>query len=117
MNQSDRIKLIIKENMLKQKEFAASVDITESYISKLTKDSSINISNHLLSLIEERYGYNPEWIVNGTEPKFKTISKNEGLSDKHKKLISELEKLPEDELMAIEAFMDSLKAIKNGLKK
>ena len=35
MKLSDRIRLIISENGLKQKEFAQSIQVTESYISKL----------------------------------------------------------------------------------
>lgn len=115
MNQCDRIKLIIKENNLKQKEFASSVEISESYISKLVKDPHINISNSLLELIKEKYGYNPNWIVYGKEPKLLTKSKSDSLSDRHKKLISELERMPEEDLLAIEAFMDSLNSIKSTL--
>ena len=40
INLSDRIKLIIKENSLKQKEFAKSINVTESYISKLLRNES-----------------------------------------------------------------------------
>ena len=40
MKLSDRIRLIISENGLKQKEFAQSLQVTESYISKLLRDES-----------------------------------------------------------------------------
>ena len=116
MNQGERIKLIIKENNLKQKQFAETLEITESYVSKLIKDPSINISKQLLSSIEGKYGYNPDWITNGNEPKYSTISKSFGLSEKHKKLIAELERMPENDLLAVEAFVDSLGFLKNQLR-
>ncbi|MCM1136879.1 MAG: helix-turn-helix domain-containing protein, partial [Clostridium sp.] len=40
MNLPDRIRLIISENDLKQKEFAKSINVTESYISKLLRGES-----------------------------------------------------------------------------
>lgn len=69
MNLSDRIKIILKENHLKQKELAKELGVTESYISALLKGRNTNISQALATLIEEKYGYNSEWVLNGTEPK------------------------------------------------
>ena len=56
MKLSDRIRLIISENGLKQKEFAQSIQVTESYISKLLRDES-GVSHSTATLIEERYSY------------------------------------------------------------
>ena len=38
------------------------------------------ISQSLAVLIEEKYGYNAEWVLNGTEPKLKQVSKDKSLS-------------------------------------
>ena len=57
MNQCDRIRQILKENKLKQKQFASVIGVTESYISKLLKDPNIRLSQSLAVLIEEKYGY------------------------------------------------------------
>lgn len=54
MNQCDRLKLILQENHLKQKQLAAELGITESYISKLLKDPDIRLSQSLAALIEEK---------------------------------------------------------------
>ena len=59
MKLSDRIRLIISENGLKQKEFAQSIQVTESYISKLLRDES-GVSHSTATLIEERYGYSAD---------------------------------------------------------
>lgn len=71
MNQCERFKEILKENNLKQKQFAKDIGVTESYVSKLLKNPEINISQSLANLIEERYGYNSEWVQNGISPKSK----------------------------------------------
>jgi len=69
MNQCDRIKIILQENKLKQKQLASELGVTESYISKLLKDPNIRLSQSLASLIEEKYGYNAGWVLNNEEPK------------------------------------------------
>ena len=87
MSQCERIKQILKENTLKQKQFASTIGVSESYISKLLKDPEIRLSQSLATLIEEKYGYNAKWILDGTDPKFKQISKNKSLSEIHQKAL------------------------------
>lgn len=101
MNQCDRIKLILQENKLKQKQLASELGVTESYISKLLKDPDIHLSQSLATLIEEKYGYNAEWVLNGSEPKLRQISKNKGLSELHQKALSQLEKMNDEQIKAI----------------
>ena len=48
MNQCDRLKLILQENKLKQKQLATELGVTESYISKLLKDPNIRLSQFIL---------------------------------------------------------------------
>ena len=108
MNQCDRVRLILKENKLKQKQFALTIGVTESYISKLLKDPNIRLSQSLAVLIEEKYGYNAEWVINGTEPKLKQISKNNSLSEIHQKALAQLEKMNDEQVKAVLAFINSL---------
>lgn len=49
MNQCDRIKLILQENSLKQKQLAKEIGVSESYISKLLKDPDIGLSQTIKS--------------------------------------------------------------------
>ncbi|MFR2553574.1 MAG: helix-turn-helix domain-containing protein, partial [Clostridioides difficile] len=44
LNLSERIRLILKENHLKQKEFAKEIGVTESYISAILNGRNNNIS-------------------------------------------------------------------------
>lgn len=114
MNQCERIKLILQENHLKQKELAAEIGVTESYISKLLKDPAIRLSQSLATLIEEKYGYNADWILHGTEPKIKQFSKNKTLSQLHQKALSQLEKMNDEQIKAVLAFINSLDEIEKS---
>ena len=107
MDLSDRIRCIISENGLKQKEFAKSINVTESYISKLLRGES-GLSNSTANLIEERYGYSVNWILNGIDPKMNSKYKARNMSPIQRKLISEIEQMEEAELIAVKAFISSL---------
>lgn len=115
MNQCDRIRQILKENKLKQKEFASVIGVTESYISKLLKDPDIRLSQSLAVLIEEKYGYNAEWVLNGTEPKLKQVSKDKSLSEIHQKALAQLEKMNDEQVKAVLAFINSLDELEKSL--
>ncbi len=114
MNQCDRIGMILKENKLKQKQFAIEIGVTESYISKLLKEPQIRLSQSLASLIEEKYGYNAEWVLNGTEPKIKQISKNKSLPEIHQRALAQLEKMNVEQIKAVLAFINSLDEIEKS---
>lgn len=117
MNLSERIRLILEENHLKQKELAKETGVTESYISAILNGRNINISQSLANLIEEKYGYNNSWVLIGEEPKMKSLGKNRTLSDIHKKAILQIEKLPSEQVKAVLAFVKSLEEIENDLKR
>ena len=116
MNQCDRIRQILKENKLKQKEFASVIGVTESYISKLLKDPDIRLSQSLAVLIEEKYGYNAEWVLKGTEPKLKQVSKDKSLSEIHQKVLAQLEKMNDEQVKAVLAFINSLDELEKSLQ-
>ena len=107
MNQCDRIRQILKEHKLKQKQFASAIGVTESYISKLLKNPNIRLSQSLAVLIEEKYGYNSGWVLNGTGPKLKQISKDKSLSELQQTLLTQLEKMNDEQVKAVLAFINS----------
>jgi len=104
---SDRMRTIINESGLKQKAFAKSINVTDSYISKLMRDES-GMSNSTAMLIEQLYGYSKEWIISGQKPKMLS-GRGRNLSVLQKKIILEIEHMNGDELRAILAFIGSLK--------
>lgn len=114
MELKERISAIIKENHLKQKELAALMGVTESYVSTLLSGRNRNISVSVANLIEEKLGYNAQWLLSGDEPKYKQLSKNPNLSDIHRQFILQLEKMPESEIRAVLAFINSLDDIEKS---
>ena len=101
------MKTIINECGLMQKEFARSINVTDSYISKLIRDES-GMSFRTAMVIEQLYGYSKEWIISGREPK-KLAGRGSNLSSLQRKIIMDVEQMDEDELRALLAFIDSLK--------
>jgi len=106
---SDRVRTIIDECGLKQKAFAKSINVTDSYISKVLRDES-GMSNSTAMLIEQLYGYSKDWITAGKEPKLVT-GQGRKLSVLQKRIIMDVEQMNEDELHALFAFIESLKKI------
>lgn len=117
MNQCDRIRLILQENKLKQKELAAEIGVSESYISILLKKPEVSLSRSIAVLIEEKYGYSADWVQSGTEPKIKQVSKNRALSELHQKALAQLEKMSDGQVKAVLAFINSLDEIERALLK
>jgi len=107
----DRIAFIIKENQMKQKELAAVMGVTESYISTLLSGRNPKLSAALANLLEARLGYRAAWILTGAEPKYKTERMNHVLSDTHRRVIALIEKMPEAHVRAVLAFVDSLEKV------
>lgn len=66
-NINDRIAIILKESGKTKTAFAKSLKVSQQYISKLTKTG--NPSDILIEDICQKYGYNEEWVRNGTQPK------------------------------------------------
>ncbi len=114
MELKERISLIIKENHLKQKELAALMGVTESYVSTLLSGRNRNVSVPIANLIEEKLGYNAQWLLSGDEPKYKQLSKNPNLSDVHRQVILQLEKMSDSEIKAVLAFINSLDEIEKS---
>lgn len=115
MNQCDRIRLILQENKLKQKELAAEIGVTESYISVLLKKPEVRLSRPIAILIEEKYGYSADWILSGVEPKLKQINKHRVLSEAHQRVLAQLETMSDGQAKAVLVFINSLDDIEKSL--
>ena len=116
MELKERVAVIIKENHLKQKELAALMGVTEGYVSALLSGRNRNISATVANLLEEKLGYNAQWLLTDEEPKYKQLSRNPNLSDVHRQVILQLEKMSEGEIKAVLAFINSLDDIEKSLK-
>ena len=113
MELADRIKKIILDNHMKQKEFARSINVSESYISKLLR-GECGVSNSTAALIEEKYGYRCEWILNGSGPQLQNTG-GKVLSLLQKKIIAQIIEMEEAELKTVKTFIDALDEYKKSL--
>lgn len=114
MELKDRIRLILDEQHMKQKDFAIAIKVTESYVSNILKGKRRNISEALALLIEQVYGYSARWVLTGEGERRVSRSDAPALSPTKKWLIAEIEKMSEPELDAIKVFIDSLDGYKKA---
>lgn len=114
MELKDRIRLILDEQHMKQKDFAMAIKVTESYVSNMLKGKRCNISEALALLIEQAYGYSAQWVLTGEGDCYISKSSAPDLSPAKKRLIAEIEKMSEPELDAVQVFLDSLDGYKKA---
>ncbi len=109
---SERLAIIIVGSGMKQKEFAASIGVTENYISLLLNNKKGCISNSLAKLIEEMYGFSADWILYGEGKMMVDYSKDNKLSPNQKKAIKIVETLSTAEVNAVLEFLSILEKLK-----
>ena len=114
MELKDRIRLILDEQHIKQKDLASTIKVTESYVSNMLKGKRCNISEALALLIEQAYGYPAQWVLTGEGDCYAVKPDAPNLSPAKKRLIAEIEKMSEPELDAIQVFIDSLDGYKRA---
>ncbi len=96
---AERIKEILKEQKLKEKELAKALGVSDNYISLLATGKKTQISLTLAKLIEALYGYSTDWLLTGKGEKLnKTL-----LQEKAKKKIDELD---ETELLKLQKLLE-----------
>ncbi len=96
---AERIKEILKEQKLKEKELAKALGVSDNYISLLATGKKTQISLTLAKLIEALYGYSTDWLLTGEGEKLnKTL-----LQEKAKKKIDELDEI---ELLKLQKLLE-----------
>ena len=66
MSLGQRIQTILKEQKIKQVEFARTLGISANYVNLIANDKKVTISDTLAKLIEESYGYSAQWVLDGS---------------------------------------------------
>ncbi|WP_343247971.1 helix-turn-helix transcriptional regulator [Diplocloster hominis] len=108
MTLGDRIKCILSEKNMKQVEFASTLGISANYVNQLVNGKKTNISETLAKLIEERFGYSAEWIINESGSKLASPT----LSAIKKEFIRKIRKMPDEEVLAMLAFAETFASFK-----
>lgn len=98
---------ILKESNLSQTEFAKALDLSPAFISNICNGKA-RPSKTTATLIEIRYGYFANWVLEGKGP----IRKPTGNSSTMYEIAKLLSLMDEDELFATKAFIYSLNQYK-----
>ena len=98
MNLSKRIKKILFEQNLKQKELASALGVSGNYISLLVNGKKTNVSLTLAKLIESLYGYSANWVLTGDF--------SENMDDIRNAAIEKIMEMNTDELLRLKKFID-----------
>lgn len=114
MELKDRIRLILEEQHIRQKDFARAIKVTESYVSNMLKGKRCNISESLAVLIEQLYGYSAQWLLTGEGERCTENFRLPELSPVQRKMVLEIQKMPDAELNAVQVFIDSLDEYKKA---
>lgn len=107
MTLGQRIQTILKERNIKQVEFAKTLGISANYVNLIANGKKENISDTLVKLIEESYGYSTQWIIEGTGEK---LSSNELTAEKAE-ILKKIQKMSDDEVYAVLAFVKTLESM------
>ncbi len=111
MTLGERIKTILMERNIKQVDFAATLGVSANYVNQLVNEKKINISETLAKLIEESYGYSAQWVMTGEGER----RANPSLSVTKMEFIKKVQKMSDNEVVALLAFADSLDRVKKAL--
>ena len=107
MSLGQRIQTILKEQRIKQVEFARALGISANYVNLIANDKKVTISDTLAKLIEEIYGYSAQWVLDGSGEK---LSANELTAEKAE-LIRKIRKMSGSEVRAVLAFANTLESM------
>jgi len=123
MNLKRRIKFILKDRKIKQVEFAETLKIDQSYVSKILSEKSDAVpSPRLIDDICEAYNINKEWLLNGIGDPYIKLNRssvfakavNEIFKDEDPfiaNMIVEIASLPKEEKDAMKKAFEVLKKI------
>ncbi len=108
MELKERLAEILKEKRLKQRELAALLGVTESYVSALLSGRNQRISQAVANLLEEKLGYRSEWVLTGQGEKTKLENTDLDRDKERQELLERVRRLDRRELDAVRAFLDIL---------
>ena len=109
MTLDQRIQTILKEQGIRQVEFAKALGISAAYVNLLVNGKKAAISEPLAMLIEERYGYAAQWVLDGSGAK-----RAAPLAAGRAALMEKLQTMSDEDLWAVAAFVHTLERIKRN---
>jgi transcriptional regulator with XRE-family HTH domain len=107
MDLDERIKLILKERQVKQVDFAKALGITANYVNQLATGRKGAISEILAKLIENKYGYATQWVMDGIGERYA----QRGGSNRRQELIDKINRMSQTQVNAVLAYARSLEEL------
>ena len=107
MTLGERIQTILKEQNVKQVDFAKTLGISANYVNLLVNDKKTNISDTLAKLIEETYSYSAQWLMEGTGEK----NTGNSISAYKSEILKKINQMSDSEIRATLAFIKTLESI------
>lgn len=104
----ERLKILIQELNISQRQFAMKINLDAGYISRIVQ-GKVNPPDRILLLIENVFGVNKEWLENGTGEMFST----EGISLTKKQVLESIDLLNDEQINAVSSFIKYLTENKN----
>lgn len=101
-----RIKMILEQHQITQKQFASTLGISANYANLLVNDKKQKISNTLAKLIEESYGFSAQWVMDGSGEKYTVYF----LTNIKAELFEKLKQMSDEEAKVILAFIETLES-------
>lgn len=100
---SERLKILLKELDMSQRQFAMKINLDAGYFSKIVQ-GKVNPPDRILLLIENVFNVNKSWLENGEGEIFST----QGISLAKKQILEIINTLNDEQVNAVSSFLKYL---------
>lgn len=104
----DRLKILLNELNISQRQFAMKINLDAGYFSKIMR-GKVNPPDRILLLIENVFNVNKDWLENGQGE----IFSNQGISLAKKQILESIDALSDEQVNAVSSFIKYLTDNKN----
>lgn len=100
---SDRLKILLKELNISQRQFAMKINLDAGYFSKIIQ-GKVNPPDRILLLIENVFHVNKRWLENGEGEMFS----DQGISLAKRQVLEAIDTLSDEQVHAVSSFIKYL---------
>lgn len=99
----DRLKILLNELNMSQRQFAMKINLDAGYFSRIMRGKA-NPPERILLLIENVFHVNKDWLENGHGE----IFSNQGMSLSKRQVLESIDTLSDDQVNAVSSFIKYL---------
>ena len=96
----DRLKILLDELNISQRQFAMKINLDAGYFSKIM-NGKVNPPDRILLLIENVFNVNKDWLENGHGE----IFSDQGISLAKKQVLESIDTLSDEQVNAVSSFI------------